>query len=222
MKNLVFLFFLTLFSFNIENLAANASSTINYKVLKVNSSVNLVVQKGDITKCKTEAIVNAANEQLLGGAGVCGAIFNTAGWNKLQDACNKYPEINGARCLVGQACMTDSFNLRTLGINFIIHAVGPDCRIVKDQREQDRLLESSYKSSLILADKNNIKSIAFPFISSAIYSFPKKRASDIALKTIIQYVRNNDTKVESIHLVLFSQEDFDIFCKAINGLTFLL
>lgn len=177
---------------------------------KLNSSVNLIIEKGDITKCKTEAIVNAANEQLLGGAGVCGAIFNAAGWNELQSACDKYPESNAIRCPVGQASITDSFNLKTNGIKHIIHAVGPDCRIIKDEAQQNSLLELAYKNSLILADKNNIKSIAFPFISSAIYGFPKERAADIALKTISEYAKNNTT-INTIYFVLFSQEDFDLF-----------
>lgn len=197
---------ITLFSKSIysENLL-----THNFRI---SNSVNLIIEKGDITKLKTEAIVNAANEQLLGGAGVCGAIFNAAGWDELQSACDKYPASNTVRCPVGQACITDSFKLKTNGIQHIIHTVGPDCRIIKDEKQQDSLLELAYKNSLILADKNNIKSIAFPFISSAIYAFPKERAASIALKTISEYTKNK-TALTSIYFVLFSQEDFDLFYK---------
>ena len=182
------------------------------QTFSISKNTNLVIEKGDITKCPVESIVNAANEQLLGGAGVCGAIFNSAGWDKLQKACDKYTENNNVRCPVGKACITDSFNLKSLGIKHIIHAVGPDCRIIKDTKQQDFLLEQSYKNSLILADKNNITSIAFPFISSAIYAFPKKRASNIVLKTVVNYIKNNNTKINSVYFVLFSQEDFDLFC----------
>ena len=183
---------------------------VTRQTFSITKNTNLVIEKGDITKCPVEAIVNAANEQLLGGAGVCGAIFNAAGWDKLQEACDKYPSENTVRCSAGDARITDSFNLKSSGIKYIIHAVGPDCRIIKDTKRQDTLLENSYKNSLILADKNNITSIAFPFISSAIYAFPKKRAANIALKTAVNYI--NNTKISSIYFVLFSQEDFDLFC----------
>ncbi len=202
----IFTIFVILFA---QNSFANLSHTF-----KINN-LNLVIEKGDITKCKTEAIVNAANEELLGGAGVCGAIFKAAGWNELQYACNQYPINNGIRCSVGQACITDSFKLKSNGIKYIIHAVGPDCRIIKDKTKQDQLLESAYKNSLILAEKNCIKSIAFPFISSAIYAFPKERAANIALDTIIEHTKTN-INISSIHFILFSKEDLDLFCKIIK------
>ena len=175
-------------------------------------TTDIVITKGDITQSQCQAIVNAANEQLAGGAGVCGAIFNAAGWGDLQNACDQYLAHNTVRCPVGQARITDSFNLKANGIQHIIHAVGPDCRIIKDSKQQDILLQAAYNNALILADKNKIKSIAFPFISSAIYAFPKERACEIALKTVIEYTKEN-TSVEKIEFVLFSQADYDLFCK---------
>ena len=103
-------------------------------------------------------------------------------------------------------------------IKNIIHAVGPDCRIIKDPAQQDSLLEKAYNNSLLLAEKNNSKSIAFPFISSAIYAFPKQRAARIALKTVLEYIKNNGTKLASVHFVLFSQEDYDLFCSELKKL----
>lgn len=175
--------------------------------------VRLIIEKGDITTYPVDAIVNAANEQLLGGAGVCGAIFNKAGWDQLQAACNLYPAVNTVRCPVGQARITDSFDLKIHGIRSIIHAVGPDCRIITDMSQQDILLAQAYTNSLLLADQHGLKSIAFPFISSAIYAFPKERAASGALESIRDYVRNHSTKISSIHLVLFSQDDFDLCYK---------
>lgn len=208
-KNYLFLIFFA------KNIICAASGLENLMAhFKING-VSIVIEKGDITKSKTEAIVNAANEQLAGGAGVCGAIFNAAGWKELQQACDKYKTNNSVRCNVGNACITDSFKLKSNGIKFIIHAVGPDCRVIKNKETQNELLESAYKNSLILAEKNNIKSIAFPFISSAIYAFPKERAATIALNTIIEYTSNN-SEIKEIHFVLFSKEDFDIFCKLIK------
>jgi O-acetyl-ADP-ribose deacetylase len=176
------------------------------------NNVTIAIEKGDIIKSKYEAIVNAANKELMRGAGVCGAIFNAAGWQELQDACNVYPENNGIRCPVGQACITDGIKLKAIGIDYIIHAVGPDCRIIKDEKIQNQLLESAYKSSLKIAEKNKIKSIAFPFISSAIYAFPKERAAHIALDTVIEYAKNSNV-IQSVKFVLFSQVDFDLFVQ---------
>lgn len=180
-----------------------------------NTTPSVSVALADITKSPCEAIVNAANEQLRGGAGVCGSIFNAAGWDKLQLACNAYSAHNTVRCPVGKSCITDSFDLKARGIKYIIHAVGPDCRIIKDPKQQDALLESSYNSSLLLADQNDIKSIAFPFISSAIYAFPKERACEIALRTVLDYAKNSHTKI-AIHFVLFSQDDYDLFCDMLK------
>lgn len=171
----------------------------------------LIIEKGDITQCPVEALVNAANEQLLGGAGVCGAIFNAAGWDNLQEACDAVPENDGIRCLAGQAIITDSFNLRKTGVTHIIHAVGPHCLFVTEEQEQDALLSQTYKNSLRLADQNQLTSLAFPFISTGIFGFPKERAATIALKTIVDYIDNNvSTKITTVRIVLFSQEDCDL------------
>jgi O-acetyl-ADP-ribose deacetylase (regulator of RNase III) len=188
------------------------------KKISLSPKTSLILSKGDITQCNVQAIVNAANEQLLGGGGVCGAIFSAAGFDDLQGACNMYPAKQSIRCPVGQARITDSFNLKDNGIRYIIHAVGPDCRIIRDKQKQNHLLFQAYTNSLILADQNNIKTIAFPFISSAIYAFPKERAAYIALKSVSDYIDNNPTKLTELHFVLFSRADFDLFCSAIEQL----
>jgi len=184
------------------------------------NSTEIIIEKGDITQSHVEIIVNAANEQLSGGGGVCGAIFTAAGWDKLQSACNKYPATkNGIRCPAGEVCITDSFNLATTGIKQIIHAVGPDCRIITNTAQQNNLLANAYKNSLLLAQQLNAQSIAFPFISSAIYACPKKQAAHTAVKTVHEYILNYpNTSLKAIHFVLFSQEDFDLFYQTTSKL----
>gem|GEM_PF-551378 len=178
------------------------------------SASTIVIMQGDITKVNADCIVNAANEQLLGGAGVCGAIFNAAGWQALQQACDEYSLLEGVRCPAGSAKLTGSFDLKNRGIQYIIHAVGPDCRVVKNSAQQDALLSGAYEASLALADSVAIKSIAFPFISSAIFAFPKERAARIALETVINYLhKNQTTSLSTVYFVLFSKEDYDLFCK---------
>lgn len=203
-----------------SNLLCTNPETQTFKI----NNINLIIQKGDITASKTEAIVNAANEQLLGGSGVCGAIFDAAGWQELQDACDKFPKEGNVRCSTGDARITESFNLKNAGINWIIHAVGPDCRIIKDTKEQDTKLRFAYFSSLLLAKQKKIKSIACPFISSAIYAFPKDRAAKIALQAVADFIKwinpYYGNLIESVHFVLFSQEDFDLFCKYAEELVF--
>ncbi len=197
------------------------TNMLNAKMIKkfnITKDTNLIIKKGDITKSRVEAIVNAANEQLQGGGGVCGAIFDVAGWSDLQAACDVQEMKNGKRCPIGNAIITPSFGLKSKGIDYIIHAVGPDCRIVKDPKLQDFLLENAYKNSLLLADKKSIKSIAFPFISSSIYAFPKERAALLALKTVTDYLKNNASGIKSIYFVLFSQEDYDLFNNTMKEL----
>lgn len=205
MKNFIIVFILLSLSQNL----------LSKEMFTLASDKKIIIQKGDITKSPTQAIVNAANSDLVGGAGVCGAIFQAAGWDKLQHACDAYKQKGRATCPTGQARITDSFNLKNQGIKYIIHAVGPDCRIITDATEQDELLAQSYKNSLQLAEDYRLETIAFPFISSAIYAFPKQRASRIALKSCIKMLKELD-HVKEVHFILFSQEDYDLFLKTMK------
>lgn len=187
-------------------------------VTKIINGIEICVEKRDITKHHAQAIVNAANPQLQAGAGVCGAIFAAAGLEQLQQACYHLPVVaaGNVRCPVGQACITDSFGLAKTGIKHIIHAVGPDCRIVKDQEEQDRLLSNTYRNAFAIAENNNARSIAFPFISSAIYAFPKERAARIALLEALRYASESAKIITTISFVLYSDEDYDLFVKRLD------
>lgn len=200
-------------------------STDKNLALDLSPKTRLIIEQGDITQKKVDIIVNAANEQLLAGGGVCGAIFNAAGTQELQEACNAHvPVRDDIRCPTGQARITPSFNLQSRGISHIIHAVGPDCRIIKEPSIQDELLYLAVYNGLRLAHDHNAQSIAFPFISSSIYAFPKERAAQIILNAIHGYVRNNAaTTLATIHIVLFDEADQQIFIDTLrtNSIHFL-
>jgi O-acetyl-ADP-ribose deacetylase (regulator of RNase III) len=134
---------------------------------------------GDITRLQVDAIVNAANEKMLGGGGVDGAIHRAAGPELLQ-ACRELHEIRpGVRCPTGNAQITPGFRLPS---RFVIHTVGPIWR-GGDSGEAD-LLASCYRESLLMAQSHNLESIAFPAISCGIYSYPPEQAATIAVQTI--------------------------------------
>ncbi len=153
--------------------------------------------KGDITKLRVDAIVNAANKTLLGGGGVDGAIHRAAG-RELFEECKT---LSG--CETGQSKITKGYNLPS---KFIIHTVGPVWRGGKNNEEE--LLKSCYLTSLNLAIKNNIKTIAYPAISCGIYGFPIDKAAKIAFKTVKDFISQND-RIEKIIFI-------DINDKVIN------
>jgi O-acetyl-ADP-ribose deacetylase len=159
---------------------------------------------GDITRQEVDAIVNAANESLLGGGGVDGAIHSAAG-KELELACLKIHKGKGG-CKTGDAVITTGGNLPA---KFVIHTVGPVWRGGK-QRETE-LLSSAYLSSLRLASENGIKTIAFPNISTGIYGFPKEQASKIAVSTVADFLNNNKTSIEKVIFVCFDRENFELY-----------
>ena len=141
---------------------------------------SIKIRKSSITDTGAEAVVNAANEYLKAGSGVCGAIFSAAGYSQLQEEC----DLTG-HCDTGRAVMTSGFDL----CDYVIHAVGP---IYKDGKSNEaELLFSCYISSLNLAKGKGLRSIAFPLISSGIYGYPKKEAFRIALRACDEWINNN-------------------------------
>jgi O-acetyl-ADP-ribose deacetylase (regulator of RNase III) len=155
--------------------------------------------KSDITTLDLDVIVNAANESLLGGGGVDGAIHRAAG-PKLLEACRK---LGG--CETGNAKITEGYNLPA---RFIIHTVGPVWRGGKNNEEE--LLASCYKNCLQLAGEFRLHSIAFPNISTGVYGFPKKRACEIAV-SVVKETLGFYPNLELILFVCFDSENFSLY-----------
>jgi len=160
----------------------------------------LKLVQGDITLEGVEALVNAANSGLRGGGGVDGAIHR-AGGPSIMEQCRK---IGG--CPTGQAVLTTGGRLKA---KYIIHTVGPIWRGGEENEEQ--LLASAYENSLKLAQKHQIRSLAFPSISTGVYGFPIEKAAEVALQTIGNYLKQNQDNLEEVRCVLFSNSDFKIY-----------
>lgn len=169
-------------------------------------SAALSLIKGDITHEETDAIVNAANSRLAGGGGVDGAIHR-AGGPKIMEECRK---IGG--CPTGSAVITTGGNLKA---KYVVHTVGP---IYHDGKHNEaQLLASAYQSSLELAVKKGIKSIAFPSISTGAYGYPINEAAEIALKTVMDFIKKNK-ELSLVRFVLFSDRDFEVYKKTLERL----
>ena len=152
----------------------------------------LTIIHDDISIMKVDAIVNAANANLLMGGGVCGAIFDAAGADRLQAACDNLAPIQ-----TGEAVITNGF---ALSAKYIIHTAGP---VYRDGNQgEEALLRSCYKNALDLAKKHGCESVAFPLISSGLYRYPKDQALAVATSTIEAWLTENDMDVS---LVLFEK-----------------
>ncbi len=163
--------------------------------------------KGDITREQTDAIVNAANAHLAGGGGVDGAIHR-AGGPALMEACRT---IGG--CPTGSAVITTAGRLKA---RFVIHAVGP---VYRDGKHgEDRLLAGAYAASLELAFRHNLRSIAFPAISTGIYGYPIDEAAHIALSTVIGFLRARQG-LSLVRFVLFSDNDLAVYERTLLRIT---
>ncbi|WP_019624347.1 O-acetyl-ADP-ribose deacetylase [Thioalkalivibrio thiocyanoxidans] len=154
------------------------------------------VVQGDITTLEVDAIVNAANESLLGGGGVDGAIHRAAGPELLEAT----RAIGG--CPTGEARITPGFRLPA---EYVIHTVGPVWQ--GGQAGEDRLLASCYRSSLELAIEYGLREVAFPLISTGVYRFPKDRAADIALEQL----REREDRFRRLLVCAFSAADADVY-----------
>jgi len=163
----------------------------------------IAVIKDDITRQNVDAIVNAANSSLMGGGGVDGAIHRAGGPAILQE-CRKIIARQGS-CKTGNAVITTAGNLTA---RFVIHTVGPVWH--GGNKDEERLLESCYLKSLALAVENNIKTIAFPNISTGIYGYPKKQAADIAVHTIQTFLSTNQS-LEKVVFVCFDDENLHLY-----------
>ncbi len=158
----------------------------------------------DITKLKVDAIVNAANESLLGGGGVDGAIHRAAG-PELLDECKM---LNG--CKTGEAKITKGYRLPA---KFVIHTVGPIWN--GGHKNEKELLKSCYAKSIDLAAANVIETIAFPNISTGVYGFPKPGACEIAVETV-RHKLSEYPGIKTVFFICFDLENYELYRKALN------
>lgn len=165
-------------------------------------NTDLELMQGDITELDTDAIVNAANERLILGGGVAGAIKKKGG-PSIQEECNR---IGGTH--VGGAVITGAGNLKA---KHVIHAVGPRM----GEGDEDRKLRSATLNSLKLADQHGLKSVAFPAISTGIFGFPVDRCARIMLTTTKEYLQG-ETGLQRVVFCLFGQESFETFEKTLK------
>jgi len=181
---------------NYNNEVCNIVNDMNQ--LKVKNSVIKLTQ-GDITDLKVDAIVNAANAQLILGGGVAGAIRKKGG-PQIQEECNI---IGGT--FVGGAVITGGGNLKA---KHIIHAVGPRM----GEGGEDRKLKNATLNSLKLMDKHGLSSIAFPAISTGIFGYPIEKCANIMISTTKEYLES-DTQIKEVIFCLYSSSDYEVFNK---------
>ncbi|MFC1585021.1 O-acetyl-ADP-ribose deacetylase [Fibrobacterota bacterium] len=162
------------------------------------------VLKGDITRQKVDAIVNAANSSLLGGGGVDGAIHRAAG-KELLEECR---ELGG--CPAGEARLTGGYNLAA---EYVIHTVGPVWH--GGGRNEDLLLSQCYRNCFFLAGEKGMKTLAFPAISTGVYRFPIRRATTIALDETFRALKSNN-QIEKVSFVCFGNEVYNAYLSILG------
>jgi O-acetyl-ADP-ribose deacetylase (regulator of RNase III) len=215
----------------------------NARWYRLGDSAMLVLSVGDITQWSGDAIVNAANERMLGGGGVDGAIHRAAG-PKLREACLQVPEVApGVRCPTGEARITRGGRLQA---KYVVHTVGPVYGPDGDGDAAPALLYSAYRASLALAGKHRLENVAFPAISTGVYGYPMGAAAQVALTAVKETLAGgggggnagapssgggsaalggssggaaaSSSPVRYVEFVLFDQKALDIFAKAADEL----
>ncbi len=169
------------------------------------NQTTLELVRGNIVEQRVDAIVNAANSSLLGGGGVDGAIHRAAGPELLAEC----RTLGG--CATGEARLTKGYRLPA---RYVIHTVGP---VYRGAPRDAELLANAHRNSLILAVEHNLRTIAFPAISTGIYGYPLNEAAPVALGTTIEFLQQ-DTSLELVRFVLWDQTAFDAFRRRLEQL----
>lgn len=165
------------------------------------------VKQGDITAENVDAVVNAANSSLLGGGGVDGAIHRAGGPDILRE-CKRIRENDFPKGLpTGEAVITTGGNLPA---RFVIHTAGPVWHGGKKKEEEK--LKDCYQNSLMVALKNECKTVAFPAISTGVYGYPRELAAKVASKAVADFLKNR-SEIEKAVFVFFSEEDMEVFLE---------
>lgn len=175
---------------------------------KVVHRTKIVLSRGDITRESTDAIVNAANSGLLGGGGVDGAIHRAGGPSILEE-CKQIRSMQG-QCAPGNAVITGGGNLKA---KYVIHTVGPIWR--NGSTNEAETLANAYRNSLLLAADYEVRTIAFPSISTGAYGYPVHDAAQVALNTVAEFCKSN-TDMQEIRFVLFDEFAFRAYESALN------
>ncbi|WP_266202546.1 O-acetyl-ADP-ribose deacetylase [Pontibacter kalidii] len=162
------------------------------------------VRQGDITKVEVGAVVNAANNSLLGGGGVDGAIHR-AGGPAILEECKQIRARQGG-CPTGEAVITTAGNLPA---RYVIHTVGPVWN--GGRKGEPELLANCYRNSLRLAGENSVESIAFPNISTGVYGYPKDKAAKVAVETVKSYLQEHNTSIKRVVFVCFDEENYRLY-----------
>ena len=176
------------------------------------AGVKVSVMEGDVTRQKTDAIVNAANSGLMGGGGVDGAIHR-AGGPAILDECKEIVARQG-RLPTGKAVITSGGNLPA---KYVIHTVGPVWH--GGNSGEPELLASAYRESLKLAAENNLSSVSFPSISTGVYGYPVDKAARVAIETIMRFLEEGSGPLKEVVIVAFDANTFRAYSEALKEAT---
>lgn len=183
------------------------------------SKGKLMLWKGDIVELKVDAIVNAANSQLLGCFiplhNCIDNVIHSASGVQLRLECNRIMKTQAKSEDVGKAKITKGYNLAS---KYVIHTVGPAIPVDSNPTDSDcKKLASCYNSCLEIAGSHNLKSVAFCCISTGVFNFPKKSAAEIAVKTVNEYLNNNETSLEYVIFNVFDDDSYSIYKNLLFG-----
>lgn len=183
----------------------------NYPNNRLKNSDKICIWRGDITKLKVGAIVNAGNSQGLGcflpNHNCIDNQINTFAGVRLRLACNEIMKNLDYNLETGKAIITKGYNLPA---EYVIQTVGP---IIEDEvsKEDEELLADCYRNSLKLATQNGIRTVSFPCISTGVFRFPKDLASKVAIKTVDEFITENQDKIDRVVFNLWSEEDIEVY-----------